>query len=96
MRKEGRLFCKQPRGGLPGLSPLQIIEVLAGTYGLGDAPAYWRKSLKKVLVELGYLQSEMDPCTFKLFAPDERGVKRLRGLVIVEVDDLLCFGDDYQ
>ena len=28
VRKEGRLFCRQPKGGLPGMSPRQIIEVL--------------------------------------------------------------------
>ena len=66
-RPQGRLFCRQPRGGLPGLSPGQLIEILAGAYGLGDAPLHWRKSLLKVLKQLGYQQSSMDPCTFRLF-----------------------------
>ena len=34
-RQEGRLFCKQPSGGLPGLEQNQLIEILAGAYGLG-------------------------------------------------------------
>lgn len=89
VRPEGRLFCKQPRGGLEGLKEGQIIEILAGAYGLGDAPAHWRKSLKKTLVELGYGQSAMDPCTFRFF---HQG--KLSGLVIVEVDDLLTLGDE--
>ena len=86
-RQEGRLFCKQPAGGLPGLQQSQLIEILAGAYGLGDAPAHWRRSLKKVLIELGYIQSSMDPCLFKLV----RG-EVLEGLVIVEVDDILSLG----
>lgn len=28
----GHLFCQQPKGGLPGLHPKQLIEVLAGAY----------------------------------------------------------------
>jgi len=64
-----------------------LIEILAGAYELGDAPAHWRRSLKKVLVELGYVQSEMDPCVFRLVVNEE-----VEGLVIVEVDDLLSLG----
>ena len=89
-REQGRLFCKQPAGGLPSLQAGQIIEILAGAYGLGDAPAHWRKSLKKVLLELGYEQSAMDPCSFRLFRGQE-----LCGLVIVEVDDILSLGNQH-
>ena len=90
MRPEGRLFCKQPRGGLEGLKEGQIIEIIAGAYGLGDAPAHWRKSPKRTLVDLGYQQSAMDPCTFRMFRDG-----KLSGLVIVEVDDLLTLGDEF-
>jgi len=77
----------QPSGGLSNLHPDQLIEILAGAYGLGDAPAHWRRSLKKVLIELGYVQSEMDPCVFRLVVDE-----KVEGLVIVEVDDLLSLG----
>ena len=90
-RAVGRLFASQPRGGLPGLHHEQLIEILAGAYGLGDAPAHWRRSLKKVLLSLGFSQSKVDPCTLE----KERGYKKeLSGLVVVEVDDLLCMGGD--
>eukprot|EP00435_Cladocopium_sp_Y103_P076160 s11_g79.t1 len=59
----------------------QLVEILAGAYGLGDAPAHWRKSLKRVLLDLGYVQSAMDPCLFKLVIAG-----KLEGLIIVEVD----------
>ena len=72
----------------------QIIDVLAGAYGLGDAPAHWRKSLKKVLSQLGHVQSEMDPCTFKYFHQTSDGKSHLSGIITVEVDDLLCFEDE--
>ena len=88
-RKWGRLFCRQPRRGLDGLGNGQLIEILAGAYGLGDAPAHWRKSLKRVILELGYVQSDMDPCVFKLMGPNG-----LDGLMIVEVDDILTLGNE--
>ena len=90
VRPAGRLFCRQPRGGLPGLEKEQLIEILAGAYGLGDAPAHWRKSLKKALFQCGFQQSSMDPCVFKSF---KDGV--LRGLLVVEVDDLFGTGDEH-
>ena len=90
VRPAGRLFCRQPRGGLPGLGKEQLIEILAGAYGLGDAPAHWRKSLKKALFQCGFQQSSMDPCVFKSFANG-----RLSGLLVVEVDDLFGAGDEH-
>ncbi|CAK9017487.1 Retrovirus-related Pol polyprotein from transposon RE1 (Retro element 1) (AtRE1) [Includes: Protease RE1 [Durusdinium trenchii] len=88
VRKAGRLFCKQPKGGLPGLKKNQLIEILAGAYGLGDAPAHWRRSLKKVLFQCGFTQSILDPCVFKSFREG-----KLSGLLVVEVDDLFGVGD---
>ncbi|CAK9108923.1 Retrovirus-related Pol polyprotein from transposon RE2 (Retro element 2) (AtRE2) [Includes: Protease RE2 [Durusdinium trenchii] len=90
VRPAGRLFCKQPRGGLPGLQEGQLIEILAGAYRLGDAPAHWRKSLKKALFQGGFQQSSMDPCVFKSFKDG-----KLRGLLAVEVDDLFGAGDEH-
>eukprot|EP00435_Cladocopium_sp_Y103_P026760 s1698_g6.t1 len=87
-RPAGRLFCRQPRGGLDGLDHRQLIEVLAGAYGLGDAPAHWRKSLKKALSALHLRQSSLDPCVFKWFEGEELG-----GLLVVEVDDLFAVGN---
>lgn len=46
-----------------------------------------------MLPELGYEQSAMDPCAFKFIGVNENGVHELQGLVIVEVDDLLCVGN---
>ena len=88
-RPQGRLFCRQPRGGLAGLRPNQLLGISAGAYGLGDAPLHWRRSLLKVLVQLGSQQSSMDPCTFRLFSEG-----KLRGIIVVEVDDLLTMGDE--
>ena len=88
-RKEGQLFARQPAGGLRGLEEGQLLQIVAGAYGLNDTPAHWRRSLKKALQQLGYEQSTLDPTLFLL-----RRMKRVVGMVIVEVDDLWTAGDD--
>eukprot|EP00439_Symbiodinium_sp_Y106_P051746 s4878_g6.t3 len=93
MHKGGRLFARQPEGGLKGLESGQLLEIVAGAYGLNDAPAHWRRSLKKALMQLGYEQSVLDPTLFLL-----KKQRRVAGVVIVEVDDLWTAGnaDHYQ
>ena len=34
-RKNGPIYFQQPKGGIPGLEEGQIIQILAGCYGLG-------------------------------------------------------------
>lgn len=64
--------------------------MIAGVYGLGDAPAHWRRSLKKVLFQLGLIHLALDPCVHKLFKKGQ-----LAGLLVVEVDDLFGMGNDH-
>ena len=47
VRKDGKLYAAEPRGGIPGLHPEEIVEIVAGMYGLGDAPSHWRRTLKQ-------------------------------------------------
>eukprot|EP00435_Cladocopium_sp_Y103_P012580 s2098_g3.t1 len=87
MRKNGALYFKQPQEGIEGLHPEQIVLIIAGCYGLVDGPLHWRKSLVQSLKMLGYQESKLDPCLFKLF---EDG--KLCGLLAIEVDDILACG----
>ncbi len=88
-REEGPLYCKSSGGSMPDLHPEQIAEIKLGCYGLCDAPLHWRRTLVSYITkELGYRQSNLDPCTFLL--QSEEG---LHGMVAVEIDDLLMFGD---
>eukprot|EP00434_Breviolum_minutum_P004449 symbB.v1.2.003922.t1/scaffold210.1/size302740/13 len=90
VRENGPIYCKSHHGSMPGLHEEQIAEIVLGCYGLMDAPLNWRKTLVKfVKEELHYKQSALDPCTYLLH---EGG--RLRGLLAIEVDDLLMFGDE--
>eukprot|EP00959_Pyramimonas_sp_CCMP1952_P139902 2927765-Pyramimonas_sp.AAC.1 len=62
-----RLYAEQPRGGLQGMGAGQLIELVSGVYGLGDAASHFRKGLKRDLVELGYRHSTLDPTVVMLF-----------------------------
>lgn len=87
-REKGALYFQQPREGIQGLHPEQIVWIINGVYGLVDAPLHWRKSLVQDLEALGYRASRMDPCLFLLFNPKSE----LEGAIAVEVDDLFTVG----
>ena len=87
-RERGALYFQQPREGISGLHPEQIVWIINGVYGLVDAPLHWRKSLVQDLEALGYRASRMDPCLFLLF--NQNNV--LEGAIAVEVDDLFTVG----
>ena len=89
-RERGELFVTPPPGGLPGLEEEQLVQIVSGVYGLIDAPLHWRRTLTTYLRdELKYQQSRLDPTIFFLHING-----RLEGIIIIEIDDLLCFGYD--
>ena len=84
------LFCEQPREGVPGMVPGQLIRLLKCWYGLTDGPHSWFMHIRRVLVEdLGYQQSLADPCIFMLFGQN----MQLHGIIGLATDDLLHGGD---
>ena len=88
-RPNGPLYFQQPKEGVIGLHPDQIVQIVAGCYGLVDAPLHWRKSLMEDLKALGYEMSALDPCIMKLY---DKSRKRLLGAIAIEVDDLFAVG----
>ena len=89
VRKQGKLYASLPKSGIEGLHDEQLVEIVAGCYGLGDAPIHWRRTLKEAILALGYRESVLDPTVY--FLP---GKQTLRGAIAVEVDDLFTFGDE--
>ena len=88
------LYCKQPKEGIPGAHPEQLIRLLKTCYGLTDGPFAWYSHLAKRLQEkYGYKQSKADPCVFLLHAGGRHGSGNLRGIIGVATDDLLHGGD---
>ena len=41
-REHGKLYADHTRRGLKGLVPGQLVELVSGVYGLGDAPLHFR------------------------------------------------------
>ena len=89
-RKGGKLYFRLPPEGVEGVDDEQLVEIIAGCYGLVDAPAHWRRSLTDFLKALGYVQSTLDPCLFKLYSEGQ-----LQGMVAIEIDDLFMVGHQY-
>eukprot|EP00435_Cladocopium_sp_Y103_P029748 s1932_g7.t1 len=85
------LFATQPREGIPGLSPSQLLQLEKVCYGLTDGPLAWFVHLKNFLMtKLHYQQSLADPCiNYKI---NDEG--KLSGLIAVATDDLLHGGDE--
>ena len=89
LRANGQLYFQQPSGGISGLHPEQIVMIIAGCYGLVDAPLHWRKTLIEDLKALHYHPSKLDPCLWKLYHPE---TGKLEGVIAIEVDDLFTVG----
>ena len=74
-----------------------LIRVLTAVYGLINAPATWRRTVRRVLLELGYSESIFDPCLYYLeFDESERSAGAHRGcagVVLLDVDDFVQGGN---
>ena len=89
------LFTSQPREGVPGMQPGQLLKLEKVCYGLVDGPFCWFQHLRKLLVEkLGYVQSLADPCIYYKHREQPEG-RVLSGVIAVATDDLLHGGDEY-
>ena len=87
------LYCSQPKEGIPGAHPQQLLQLLKTCYGLTDGPYAWYQHLVRRLVEdYGYRRSRADPCVFYLHINKKDGKKELRGIIGVATDDLLHGG----
>ena len=62
-RKEP-LFIRQPREGLPGLLPGQLLLVVRGIFGLANSPRLFWRFLRDSLNKLGFVQSTLDKALF--------------------------------
>ena len=59
------LICSQPKGGIPGLHPDQLLHVTKDVYGTTAAAAKWREAFTGYLAQgLGYEKSRYDSCLF--------------------------------
>ncbi|OLP97775.1 Copia protein [Symbiodinium microadriaticum] len=92
---ERELFMEQPRGGVEGLDPLQLLRIKKGIFGLAESPRMWYDRLYQVLTEETFKIEDteyrlrpcpLDPCVFLLQNDDCLQPKAYVG---IHVDDLL-------
>ena len=93
------IYAAQPREGIPGLSPGQLLKLEKVCYGLVDGPYAWFQHLNRMLTkDLNYQQSLADPCIYfqhrEVQGPDGLWRKELGGVIAVATDDLLHGGDE--
>ena len=88
-RQGGKLFLRQPSGGLPGLHHQQLLEIRLPLYGLNDSPKRWFLEVSNLLRNIGWESSALDECVFIFFDPE---LKVLAGILCLHVDDLLLGG----
>ena len=89
------LACRQPRTGpFPGAQPGQLIRQNTGVYGLVSGPAWWRVSFLAYFIDEGYKINRLERCALTLHG---HGVtSRSRGVVLLEMDDVMEGGDPIQ
>ena len=97
-REQGPLFSLMPPTGIPGVPRHALIRVLTAVYGLVNAPAIWRKTVRRLLLELGYCESVFDPCLYYLKPTAEELVTSSKlyvaGIVLLDVDDFCQGGNE--
>eukprot|EP00435_Cladocopium_sp_Y103_P038006 s382_g10.t1 len=81
------LFANLPAGGIPGVDPECLLEILGNVYGQNDAPAAWHKVFDEAVVKAGFERSRFDNC---LYWMRENG--ELTGCLGAHVDDTATGG----
>ena len=81
------LYASMPPGGIPGVDPEAVIEVLGNVYGQNDAPSAWFSTFDEAAQSFGWRPSRFDQCLYTL-----RSEGRLVGIMGVHVDDTALGG----
>ena len=83
------LYASQPPGGIPGIDPSDVIEVVGNLYGANNAPAEWFKEFDSQARAAGFQPSIFDPCLY--YFRDR--AQQLTGILGAHVDDTITGGE---
>ncbi|CAK0894249.1 unnamed protein product [Prorocentrum cordatum] len=78
------VYLEQPRGGLPGLAPGQLLRARKAIDGFAEAARLLWLALRDALLSDGWLQSRLEPALFY-----KRVDGQLKGIAVSHVDDVL-------
>ena len=85
LRRQGGPLFAEPCPGL-NLPAGALIVIDLPVYGLDDAPAAWRATVAKFLVEdMGFTRNLIEPCWYVKFDKNRRNIAQ----ALVEVDDFI-------
>ena len=83
------LYASQPPGGIPGIDPSDVIEVVGNLYGANNAPAEWFKEFDSQTRAAGFQPSIFDPCLYYF----RHRAQQLTGILGAHVDDTITGGE---
>ena len=78
-----------PPGGVPGVKPGSLVQILGNVYGANDAPANCYHEFDKVATSVGFTKSKFDSCLYLCFNSEGQ----LQGVLGAHVDDTITGGD---
>ena len=86
-------FAELPPGGVPGVEPGSLVQVLGNIYGANDAPHEWYCEFNRVALEAGFVRSKFDNCLYLCY----NSQNQLEGILGAHVDDTITgeAGDTY-
>ena len=95
------ICCTDERTSPPiPLAPGQLATVRKGIFGLADAPRQWWLRLSRSVREHGWTRTLIDGATWLFWEPgsapidsSSSGPRKLHGIMVAHVDDLLFCGD---
>lgn len=79
------IYLLQPKGGLKGLRPKQLLRAKKAIYGFSEAARLFWIALKGHLESDGWVESRLEPALFCLRDPQDH---KLRGILVTHVDDI--------
>ena len=82
------VYAELPPGGVPGVAPGSLVQVLGNIYGANDAPHEWYQEFDQTATSVGFTRSMFDSCLYLCFGPDGG----LQGVLGAHVDDTITGG----
>ena len=82
------VYAELPPGGVPGIEPGSLVQIVGNIYGANDAPHNWYVEFDKVALESGFTRSKFDSCLY--LCHNSEGI--LEGILGAHVDDTITGG----
>jgi hypothetical protein len=83
------LYITQPEGFISDLHPDYVCLLLKSLYGLKQSPRLWNFKFNSVVLDAGYVRSDMDPCLYI-----KRGEGNTVTYLLLYVDDGVIASND--